>query len=305
MPLSALLATFTNNLLPILLISGVGFLLGKLLTLEPRTLSRVVFYFFSPVLVFNLLVHSSLQPDQTALTVAFSAAVTGTLAALSFVLGKLLKLERSLLLAVMISAAFGNTGNYGLPLVQFAFGEQALAYATIFFITNSTLFNSVGVLMASLGRMSLKEAALGLLRVPSMYTIPLAVLVNVLHLHIPLPLSRTIDLTANASIPLMLILLGLELTRVKWSHSIKAMSLGVSLRLVAGPLLGLLLAALFGLHGVARQANLAQTGVPAAVTTTVVASEYNLEPELVTAMVFVGTVLSPLTLTPFLFWLGR
>ncbi len=305
MPLSALLSTFANNLLPILLISGTGFLLGRLLQLEPRTLSRIVFYFFSPILVFNLLVHSSLQPDQTILTIAFSVVFTVVLVALAFVLGRLLRLERSALLAVMLTAAFGNTGNYGLPLIQFAFGEQALAYGTVFFITNSTLFNTGGVLMASLGRMDPKTALLGLLRVPTMYTIPLAVLMNVLHVQFPLPLARTIDLTSAAAIPVMLILLGLELTRVRWSHSIKAMSLGVSLRLIVGPLLGLLVAVPFGLQGSALQGNLAQTAVPAAVTTTVVASEYDLEPELVTAMVFVGTLLSPLTITPFLVWLGR
>ncbi|MGE5249855.1 MAG: AEC family transporter [Bacteroidota bacterium] len=304
MSFTELLTTFTDNLLPILLLSGAGFLLGKVLAIEPRSLSRILFYLFSPILVFNLLLHSALQFDQAVLTVAFAAAVMLSLIGLGFLTGRLLNLERPLLMAVMMTAAFGNTGNYGLPLIHFAFGESALAYGTLYFVTTSMFFNTLGVLMASLGHTDLKTAVIGLLRVPTVYAILLAVLITTFKIQLPLVLARTVDLAAGASIPLMLILLGLELTRVRWSHSVRAISLGVVLRLVAGPLVGLLLAIPFGLDGPARQGNLVQTGVPAAVTNTVIASEYGLEPTLVTAIIFVGTLVSPLTLTPLLVLLG-
>src|SRR5512143_3074574 len=214
MPFTELLTTFADNLLPILLLSGAGFLLGKVLTLESRTLSRILFYLFSPILVFNLLLHSALQFDQAALTVAFAAAVMLSLIALGFVTGRLFKLERPLLMAVMMTAAFGNTGNYGLPLINFAFGERALAYGTLYFVTTSMFFNTLGVLMASLGHVDLKTALLGLLRVPTVYAILLAVLITSFKIQLPTVLARSVDLAASASIPLMLILLGLELTRV-------------------------------------------------------------------------------------------
>jgi len=304
MPFNELLDTFANNLLPILLVCGAGFFLGKLLALDPRTLSRILFYLFSPILVFNLLLHSALELDQAVLTVAFAAAVMLVLIGLGFVTGRLLQLERPLLMAVMMTAAFGNTGNYGLPLINFAFGENALAYGTLYFVTTSLFFNTLGVIMASLGHTDLKTALFGLFRVPTVYAILLAIPIAALKIQLPLVVSRTLDLAASATIPLMLILLGLELTRVRWSHSIRAISLGVFLRLVAGPLVGFILAIPFGLEGAARQGNLVQTGVPAAVTNTVIASEYGLEPTLVTAIIFVGTVISPLTLTPLLVLLG-
>jgi predicted permease len=103
----------------------------------------------------------------------------------------------------------------------------------------------------------------------------------------------------------MIILLGLELSRVKWSHSIRAVGLSAGLRLVIGPAVGLVLAALFGFQGPARQGNVIETGMPAAVTTMVLATEYGLDSSLVTAMVFMGTILSPLTLTPLLVYLGK
>jgi malate permease and related proteins len=103
----------------------------------------------------------------------------------------------------------------------------------------------------------------------------------------------------------MLVLLGLELTRVEWGHNLRALSLPVVFRLIVGPLVGLGLAAAFGMKGVARQDGVTDAGMPSAVMTTMLATEYNLEPSLVTAIVFVSTILSPLTLTPLLYFLGK
>jgi predicted permease len=305
MDFSALITTFANNLLPVLLLSGAGFLLGKFFTVDSRTLGRVIFYLFSPILVFNLLIKSDVNFEQALITILFTMALIAALGGLAFLLGKMLRLERSLLLAVVLTAAFGNNGNYGLPLVSFAFGEQALAYATVFFVTTSILFNTVGVLIASLGHMDLKSALLGLLKIPTVYAAGLAIGLNGLHLTLPLSLARTVDLAANGSIPLMLVLLGLELTRVQWSNSKRALGASVFVRMIAGPGIGLALAALFGMQGAVRQANVVQASMPAAVSTTVLATEFRLEPALITAIVFVSTVISPLTLTPLLVFLGR
>jgi malate permease and related proteins len=303
--MDTLFATFANNLLPILLISGAGFALGKLLPIDPRSLGRVLFYILSPALVFHLLTTASLPFDQIAAMMGFAAAVMGITGGLAFLLGKLFRLERTVLTAVVLTSIFANNGNYGMPVVSFAFGDQALAYASIYFVTSAILTNTVGVLIASLGRLSLKQALLGLLKVPALYAIFAAALVMRFHLSMPLPLERTFTLTADATIPVMIVLLGLELSRVQWSRNIKALGITASLRLLAGPLVGVLLAALFGLQGSARQAGITETGMPSAVLNTVLASEYDLEPSLVTAIVFISTVLSPLTLTPLLVFLGK
>ena len=297
--------TFANNLLPILLIAAAGYILGKTLTVDSRTIGRVVFYVFSPLLVFNLMVTSQLNLRQALTTVGYTAAVIAVMGTLAFILGKVFQLERTHLLAVVLTVAFGNTGNYGLPLVKFAFGDEALAVASIFYVTTTILFNTVGVVIASLGHLDLKSAILGVFRLPIVYAVMVALLVKGFGLQIPLPLSRTIEIAANGAIPAMIILLGLELTRIEWSQSLRATSLGVATKLLIGPLVGLVLAGLFGMQGHARQGSVIEAAMPAAVATTVVATEYKLEPSLVTAIVFLGTVLSPLTLTPLIVFLAR
>jgi malate permease and related proteins len=305
MSFNELIATFANNLLPILLVAGAGFALGKLLTVDSRSLGRVVFYVFSPLLVFDLMLKSELNFRQAMTTIGYTASVILVVGTIAFLLGKAFQLERTTLLAVILTVAFGNTGNYGLPLVKFAFGTEALAVASLFYVTTTILFNTVGVVIASLGHTDLKSALLGLFRIPVVYGVVLALVIKGIGIQLPLPLVRTIEIAANGAIPLMLVLLGLELTRIEWSQSFRALGLSVVTKLVIAPIVGILLAGAFGLQGAERQANIIETAVPAAVVTTVVATEYNLRPSLVTAIVFIGTVLSPLTITPLLVYLAR
>ncbi|MGD0613191.1 MAG: AEC family transporter [Anaerolineales bacterium] len=301
----ALLNTFANNLLPILLLGGAGFALGKFLVVEPQTLGRAVFYIFAPLLVFNLIVQSQLSLGSLAEMVAFAAGVMLIGGGLAYLAGRVLHLDRTPLIAVVLTTMFANNGNYGLPLIAFAFGSNALAYASVYYATLSLLFYTVGVMIASLDHLQPTKALSGLIKVPAIYAILLAVVFNRIGWQLPPPLERTVSLAADATVPAMLVLLGLELTRAKWTGNLRALSIPVAGRLIVGPLLGWGLTALFGMKGPARQDGITDAGMPSAVMTTMLATEYGLEPALVTTIVFVSTILSPLTLTPLLYFLGK
>jgi predicted permease len=91
---------------------------------------------------------------------------------------------------------------------------------------------------------------------------------------------------------------------VRWAGQIRALVLTNGLRLIASPLIAIALSALFGFYGSARQAAILEAAMPTAVTTTVLATEYDLEPGFVTSVVLTTTLLSPFTLTPLLSFLG-
>ena len=240
-----------------------------------------------------------------ASVIGFTVVIVLLIGLLAFLLGSFLKLERSALVAVVITTMFANTGNYGLPLVAFAFGETALSYAGVYFITTTFMFYTVGVVIASLGHMNLKEAVIGLLKLPTLYAVLIAALVIQFGITIPAPISRAVDLAAGGTIPLMLVLLGVQMTDVELTGNRRALSLSVGLRLFAAPLLGLALAALFGIQSFARQGAVTQASMPSMVSATVLAAEYHLDSNLIAAVVFVSTLLSPLTLTLLLVFLGR
>lgn len=305
MSFSVLASTFANNILPILLLGGAGFCLGKLLHIDSRSLGRVVFYIFSPVLIFNLLLQNQLNLKEAIGVMTLTVCTVAIMGLFTLLAGALFKLERPVLTSILITTMFANTGNYGLPLVSFAFGEKALSYAGIYFVTTTFLFYTVGVLIASLGHMNFREAIMGLFKIPTMYAVLLAIFINAMHIQIPASINRAVELAAGGTIPLMLILLGVELTRVQLSGSLRAMQLSVVLRLLIAPIVALLLTGLFGIQGFARQGSVTEASMPSMVSATVLATEYQLDSKLITAIIFISTLLSPLTLTPLLVFLGR
>ena len=298
-----LVALFLDNLLPIFLAAFTGFLLAKWLNLDPRTLSQVVFFIFSPCLVFRLLTGSELDASDLVRMIGFAALVILIIGVITWVVGKFLRLERRTMMALLLTAMFMNAGNFGLSVNLFAFGNDGLAQASLYFVTSGILSYTIGVLIASMGTLSFREALIDLRKIPTVYAVFLGVLFMVFDWKLPGPVDKTVNLLASAAIPAMLVLLGMQFQRAEWRQNRLPLALSNILRLVIGPLLALSLSPLIGLHGVAFQAGVLESAMPTAVFTTILATQYDLEPSFVTTAVFTSTILSPLTLTPLLAFL--
>ena len=295
---------FVSNILPIFLIAGAGFLIGKFTEVDPRTISRVVFYLFTPSLIFDSLTKSPLSQNDTLLIVVYTIANLTVMGIITWILAKSLQLDRKMIIAVLLTALFTNSGNFGLSLNLFAFGEDAISYATLFFSTNAVLMYSVGVILASMGTASLKRALLSTLKVPVIYALGFALLFNLTHWELPIFLDRPISLLAQASIPSMLVLLGLQLQKADLSNHKVELGLANVLRLAIAPLIAIGLSVLFGFSGLLRKTGITELSMPTAVTAIVIATEFNVEPAFVTTVVTTTTLLSPLMLTPLLLYLN-
>ncbi len=272
--------------------------------MEARSLARLGFNIFGPCLVFKLLTGAELSGGTMARLALVTALTLLASAGLAYGIGRLLGLRRRPLAALVLVAMLPNTGNYGLSLVRMAFGQDALAHAGVFFVTSSVVLYTVGVVVASLGSIEPRRALYGLARVPAIYAVLAALGVMRFDVPIPLPVDRTVTLLSEAAIPVFLVVLGLELRRAGSLDHYRALAVGVTLRLVASPLIALALTRLFGIAGPGREAALVESAMPVAVATTVLAETYEVEPGFITAAVLASTLLSPLTLTPLLAWLG-
>jgi len=302
--LSQYLALFFDNLFPILLAACVGFALAKWLKINPRPLSQVIFYVFSPVLVFNLINSSQLSNQDIVRTLVFTIVLIVAVGVITWLIGGILKFERKTLAAVLITAMFMNAGNYGLPLTSFAFGETALAYASVFFVINAVLTNTVGIVIASSGSTSVWNAIKGLVKFPAIYALGFGILFLQFKWQLPSGLDRTVTLLSNAAIPCMLVLLGMQLVNIRLDGHVLPLILTSSMRLLIAPLLAFGLTRVFGMSGPSYQAVVLEAAMPAAVLTTILATEFDAEPTFVTTAVLITTLLSPFTLSPLLAFLG-
>ena len=236
--------------------------------------------------------------------VGFTLASILTVTVVTWLLGRLMGLERKMLAAVLLCTLSLNAGNYGLSLNLFAFGEEALAYASLFFVTSAIITYTLGVTVASLGRASLADSLRGLLKIPVVYVVPLVLIFMYLDWELPLPLGRSVALLSDAAIPGMLIVLGLQQQKNQRTSNTRALLLTNGMRLLGGLGIGLLLAPIFRLGGMAYNAGILESSMPTAVLATILATEYDAEPAFVTTAVLTTTLLSPLTLTPLLLILG-
>jgi predicted permease len=102
----------------------------------------------------------------------------------------------------------------------------------------------------------------------------------------------------------LLVLLGMQLETNSGQLKVLPMGISAFIRMLVSPILALLLIPYFGITGVARQGVILETAMPAAIMSTLIATEFDVEPNFVTAVVFITTLLSPLTLTILLSYLG-
>lgn len=287
--------------------AGAGFALGRRFHPDLKTVTRLSFYIFSPCLVFTSLTHAELSGAEFGRMAVFTLLVNGAMLSLTLLVGLSLRLQRQTLATLLIAAVFVNGGNYGLAVTQFAFGETALSRAVVYYVVSTLLVYSVGVLVASAGKRPLRQALLQGLTLPSTYALLLAGLLRFTGWQAPLAIDRAVAVLSQAAIPVMLMVLGLQMAEMKrdaWPHRhVALIGLAVFLQLVIAPLIGLGLANLLGLEGVARQAAVLETAMPTAVITTVLAVEYDLDAAFMTGVVILSTLLSPLTVTPLIAYL--
>jgi len=302
--LNNLALLFSNNILPIFLAAGTGYLAAKYWRVNARSVSKISFFIFSPCLIFSLITNSQLGGDDVLRMASFALTNILIIGILAWIVGRLIRLERRLLIALLLSSMFVNAGNYGLSLNLFAFGEIALAHASIYFVVSAILMYTVGVVVASLGAFNLKDALLGLLKIPVVYAVILGLLFSRFSWQLPLPLDRTVGILGDAAIPVLMILMGIQLAKSSFDGQKLALAATSSMRLVVAPLLAILISVPFGLQGFARQAGILEASMPTAIISIILATEYDVEPAFVTMTVFTTTLLSPFTLTPLLAYLG-
>lgn len=301
--MNVVVSVFLSDILPIFLIAGVGYLLARRLQANVKTLAHTVFYALVPCFVFRMLITSTLTGPEAgrmalmAVLVALSMGLVARLAAIP------LGLNRAELSGFLLVIIFSNGGNYGLPVVLFAFGNDALAHATVYFMTSSILTYTAGVALAAAGRRSVGRALLGILKMPAIYGVLSAGLVIATGITVPAPFMRSIELLGNAAIPIMILVLGMQLERATLPERPRVVAAAVTLSLVAAPLVAMGLTWLLGITGAARQAGVVLASMPTAVITTILALEFDTAPAFVTNVVFSTTLLSPLTLAPLIAYL--
>lgn len=293
-----LIEIFFDNIAPILIITGIGYLLGKKFKIDTATISTLLFYVLSPMLVFSSLYNSQISGNEVLSLFISVITLVLMLLLISRVVIPLQGINPQQQANVTLSAIGMNAGNYGLSLVGFAFSAEVLSRASIIFVATSMLTYTLSVYIASMGNYSPRESLKTIRKTPAVYAVIIAFSLQLFQIDLPLVLSRSVQSLSSATIPMMVLLLGFQLAQYRpIPRAFKLLVTGTILRLLISPLLAFIIAGLIGLTGDARIAFIMQSSMPTAVVTLVLSTQFDLDRDLALAFIFITTLLSPFTLS--------
>ena len=268
---------------PIFAIVLLGYAYARRFGPDMASANRLNLEIFTPALIFSVLSGEGFELARYAeLALAAALVVLGS-GLVAWPFARLFGYRRDVFLPPMM---FNNSGNMGLPLALFAFGESALPAAMILFLVENTLHFTVGNAMLT-GHVN----PLKLIRMPMLLATLAGLAVAVLQVQVPGPLHQAIDLLGQIAIPLMLFALGVRMTAVDLSD----WRIGLAGDVLC-PLSGLLIAWLALLLIELPQLQTAQlivfAALPPAVLNFMLAERYDIEPHRVAAVVLLGNLAS-------------
>lgn len=302
----SLLGTVGGAVLPVVAVAAVGYLLGRFRDVDPDPLNAVTVYVLAPALVFHTMATTTLAGATLVGIVLGAAALTLTMAFVAEGLGRLRGATEPMLGAFVLVTAFPNVGNFGIPLAEFAFGQTGRSVAVVMTVAQGVLLYTVGIYVAARGEGD--DVVANLRRVfelPLIYAVGAALALRRLGLVPPAGSTAmaTVEMVGLASIPVMLLVLGLQLTGVSVEGTLGPVGVASGLKLLVAPVVGLAVALVVGFRDpvVARTFVLLTAG-PAAVTGIILVGAFGdrddeQAEEFVSATVLVTTVGSLVTVT--------
>ena len=277
-------------LFPVFFVIGVGYFLGKK---DPNINTDFITNFAgnigSPAMIFYSITTTGVTLSLFTEYFIYSLIVIGSFALIGIIFLIILKKD---FISELPPLILPNTGNMGLPICLFAYGTAGLGVASSIASVVILLHFTVGVFLAD------KSFSFKLLikNVPT-YAIIVSVIFLYYDWEVPGYLENTTFLLTYATIFLILMSLGIALSKLKvvsWTHA----SILGAVRVIIGPILGFSLIKFFNLDGLAAGVLLIQSCMPSAVLTYLVGSMYSEKKvvDSVASVIVTSTIMSFVTI---------
>ncbi len=288
---------FFTVMLPIFAIFAVGYLLARVRGAQAKTMVDMAIYVFTPCLIFTKVATNPMPLIQTGKVLAFSFILTALVYLVTVITAYVQRASRLDRYAMLLGTVSMNAIFYGLPVIEFTLGAQALSYAVVFVMGMNLIQATVLIYLAAAGRMSPVESVKTVFKIPMLYAFIGGIAVGQLGIEVPQPVWMPLELLGEAAIPVALVVLGIQLTKVHIGGAWRDLVSISVIRLVVSPLLALGLAVLMGLTGELRVVLVLEAAMPSAVNAGLLATEFDTKPEFVAGAILVTTLLSALTLS--------
>jgi predicted permease len=266
---------------PIFAIVAVGYLYSRWRQPDMTSANQINMTILLPALIFHVLSGKDFQLAEYGWLALGAAAIVLGSGLLALPVAKASGLSFKTFVPPMM---FTNSGNIGLPLAVFAFGEQALPAAVVLFLVENGLHFTLGTYLMD-HRAPLRKV----LAQPIVAATMVGMAFSLFRWGVPAPLRETVNLLGQASIPLLLFSLGTRLTSVdfrEWRIGL----LGAIICPVTGVLMLLVVQPFLSLTPLQSSLLLVFSALPPAVLNYLVAEQYRQEPGKVASIVMLGNL---------------
>ncbi|MGG0655709.1 AEC family transporter [Rummeliibacillus pycnus] len=294
-------------ILPVLIVFLIGYIGQRVIGFDIKTISTVSLYLMSPFLAFRTFYTTALTMDYLYICM-FAILLVIVLFIITWIWAHFLKAEKSEVSAMVLSAVFMNSGNYGAPVVLFALGSPGFHIAVIIMVLHSLFMNSLGIFFASIGgkgQSTVKQALRNVFRMPVLYACLFGITLQLLHVHVPKSVMNGVDLVADASIPIVMLVLGMQLATIKKTRVKYRFVTSVSIiRIIVSPIVAAVILWFMPVSDLIKSVLIIQAAMPAAANTTMLALQFDTEPDLVSFTTFVTTIISIFSIPIVMHFLG-
>lgn len=191
-----------------------------------------------------------------------------------------------------VAAIIGNTGNLGIPLNIAIFGEESIPYTTVINLMNVFIVYTVGVYYYSRGNFDVKTSLTNIVKLPILWAAMVAIALSVYGYKPNDEIMKTLMMGAYASIVMQLVLFGIYLYGTKISEISKTLTLWVmSVKFLFLPAVAFVVLSLVSLDSMIKGIIFIEILVPLAIANVNFASLYECKPKIVTALVFISSLL--------------
>ena len=280
-------------LLPVSLIILIGFIAAHYLSLEQKTLSQLFVYILSPALLVSSLYRTQLSTQSIAGLLGGFALISVILYCVATTLGKILKLKPDIQKSLIATTILPNTGNLGLSVNAFVYGETGLERAIVYLIGAAILMFAITPALLRGG--GLNAGVKLTLKLPIFWAAIAGFALRLLAIKVPENIYLTVNQLGMASISLGLLILGKQLAVTSPRIGFYEIAAS-SLRLLLAPIVAYGVGRALQLEGLDLQVLILQSSMPVAVSSLIMVTEFGGNPALVARTVVVSTLLSFLTL---------
>ena len=251
---------------PVFFVIGIGYYLGKK---NPKFDTNFITNFAgnigTPAMIFYTVTTTGITLDIFISYFIYAIIMIGGFAVVGLILLFFLKKDLSMELPPLI---LPNTGNMGVPICLFAYGTQGLGVASAVASVIILFHFTLGVFLAK------KKFSFDILiKSPPVYAIIISVIFLYFKINTPIFLENTTFLLTYATIFLVLMSLGIALTRFKFS--LKNSIIMSLCRVLLGPIIAYIIIHYFKLSGLAAGVLLIQSAMPSAILNYLVGSMYS------------------------------